>query len=77
MMSEDMKQPMIVRINRDFTYHAPKGDQIALYQLIRDTAKAFAILIVDNTPASREQSLALTQLEDATMWANASIARNE
>jgi hypothetical protein len=29
------------------------------------------------TPASREQSLALTHLEDAVFWANAAIARHE
>ncbi len=77
MMTEEMRQAMLARIENNFTYHAPKGDQLTRYQLIRDTAKAFALLLVDNTPASREQSLALTQLEDATMWANASIARNE
>ncbi len=29
------------------------------------------------TPESREQSLAVTKLEEAMMWANAAIARNE
>jgi hypothetical protein len=77
MMTEEMRQAMLARIENNFVYHAPKGDQLVRYQLIRDTAKQFALLLVDNTPTSREQSLALTQLEDATMWANASIARNE
>lgn len=33
--------------------------------------------IAEFTPTSREQELALTKLEEAIMWANASIARNE
>jgi hypothetical protein len=34
-------------------------------------------MILDLTPESREQSLAITHLEQATMWANAAIARRE
>jgi hypothetical protein len=65
------------RLDNNFTYHAPKDDQIERYHELRETAKAFARRIMELTPPSREQSLALTQLEDATMWANAAIARNE
>jgi hypothetical protein len=60
-----------------FSYHAPKGDQAERYEHIRAEALRYARLINENTPASREQSLALTHLEDAVMWANAAIARNE
>lgn len=65
------------RINRDFIYHPPKDGQSERFQAIRETAKYFALHIVENTPASREQSLALTALEEAVFWANAAIARNE
>jgi len=65
------------RIERDFTYHAPKGDQQERYVKLRENAKFLAHLIVELTPASREQSLALTHLENAIFYANASIARNE
>ena len=64
-------------IENNFTYHAPKGDQQELYKHLRATAKEFAELIAATTPYSREQSLALTKLEESVMWANASIARNE
>ena len=64
-------------IEKNFTYHAPKGDQINRYQCIRDTAKGFALLLESACPESRERSLALTKLEEAVMWANAAIARNE
>lgn len=64
-------------IENKFTYHPPKGDQVERYQLIRDAAKGMAYLVLENTPPSREQSLFLTKLEEAVMWANAAIARNE
>jgi hypothetical protein len=65
------------QIENNFTYHAPKPGQQERYVAIRAKAKELALLIVNTTPASREQSLAITQLEDSVMWANASIARNE
>ncbi len=72
-----MSSPKTAQIENAFTYHAPKGDQPARYVAIRDKAKELALLIADLTPASREQSVALTELETAVMWANAAIARNE
>jgi len=64
-------------LNRRFTYHAPKADQPARYVALREKAKELATLIVASSKESREQSLALTKLEDAIFWANAGIARNE
>lgn len=60
-----------------FTHHPPKGDQAVRYGLIRREAGQLAAFIIESTPASREQSLAITHLEDAVMWANAAIARHE
>lgn len=65
------------RIENAFTYHAPRGDQPARYEHLRSKAKDLATLIETLCPASREASLAMTKLEEAVMWANASIARNE
>lgn len=42
---------------------------------IREKAKELALLIADTVPAGREQSTALTRLEEAVMHANAGIAR--
>lgn len=65
-------------IDKRFTYHAPKsGDQTARYAQLRAHAKHLAQKIAELTPESREQSLALTHLEQAVMWANAAIARRE
>ena len=68
---------MSCNIENNFTYHSPKEDQAARYGEIRSSAKIFAELIEKDCPDSREKSLAFTKLEEAVMWANASIARNE
>jgi len=65
------------QIEAAFTYHAPKPGQPEKYQEIRAKAKDLAHLIDGHCPPSRELSLALTKLEEAVMWANAAIARNE
>jgi len=65
------------RIENNFKYHAPKEDQQQRYERIRAKAKELALVIAEDTPSSREQNIALAQLEDTVMWANAAIARNE
>ena len=64
-------------IEKNFTYHAPKPGQPERYTMIRETARELAEVIEAECPESREKSLAFTKLEEAVMWANASIARNE
>ncbi|WP_010276538.1 Acb2/Tad1 domain-containing protein [Paenibacillus senegalensis] len=64
------------QIENNFKYHAPKEGQPEKYTAIREKAKELAYLIDDKCPNSREKSLALTNLEQAIMWANAAIARN-
>ena len=65
------------RLNNDFVYHSPKNDQPERYVIIREAAKLFATVIVENSPPSREQSVALTDLDKIVMLVNAAIARNE
>lgn len=64
-------------IERNFTYHKPFGDQALRYEQLRSIGKVLATEIQRDCPESREQSLAFTHLEQAIMWANAAIARNE
>ena len=64
-------------VHRRFTYHPPSEDQIKRYEELRGTAAQFARIIMTLTPESREQSLALTHLDEVVMFANAAIARNE
>jgi len=65
------------QIENAFQYHAPKGDQQKRYERLREQAKTLAYLINSSCPHSRERALAITNLENCVMWANASIARNE
>lgn len=62
-------------LEKNFTYHAPTEEQKVVYSEIRKQAHDFANYLQDNCPVSRELSLALTNLEQVVMWANASIAR--
>ena len=63
-------------IEKRFTYHTPTGNQPEQYEAIRTRAFNMATVIVALTPQSNEQAIALTNLEQAVMWANAAIARN-
>lgn len=63
------------RIERDFTNRTPSPAGIELIEAMRAQAKHFANHIIDNTPESREQSLALTYVEQALFFANSAIAR--
>jgi len=63
-------------LNNRFTYHAPKDTQPERYVALRDAGKELATLIAQCCPEGREQSLAITKLEEAIFWADAGIARN-
>lgn len=65
------------QIENNFKYHAPGGTQKDRYERLRAEAKSLAEKINELCPDSREKSLAITNLEQALMWANAAIARNE
>ena len=64
-------------MSKRFSYHPPHGDQPQRYETIRANAHDLGQFIDQNSPDSREKSLALTALEECVMWANAAIARNE
>ncbi|MFI0608648.1 MAG: hypothetical protein ACH37Z_12270 [Anaerolineae bacterium] len=72
-----VSEQMEARLANDFTYHPPKPGQQERYIALRESAKAFARQVVELTPPGREQSLALTSIEQAVMNANAAIARGE
>lgn len=64
------------QIENNFNYHSPKPGQTEIYTEIREKAKELAYLIDEQVPNSREKALAMTNLEQAVMWANAGVARN-
>ncbi|ALH46432.1 hypothetical protein ABNC92_10750 [Paenibacillus larvae] len=63
------------QIENNFKYHAPKLGHTIDIEAVREKAKELAYLLDELCPNSREKSLAMTNLEQAVMWANASIAR--
>lgn len=69
--------PVNPDLENRFTYHAPKPGQAEIYTAIREKAKELAYLIEASCPVSREKSLAVTKLEEAVFWANASVARQK
>ena len=57
-----------------FTYHAPSGPQTAKYELLRQAARVFALAILENTPKSPDQTVAIRKVREAVMTANAAVA---
>lgn len=65
-------------LHHNLTNHAPVSDLvIARFEEIRRLGISLGEGILVHSPPSRERSLALTNLEQAVMWAIASIARNQ
>jgi hypothetical protein len=59
-----------------FTYHPPvDADRASQHTLIRAVCQEAANVFVVTCPEGREQSLAVTKLEEAMFWANAALAR--
>ena len=63
-------------LNRRFDFHAnSRTDHADQHHDLRQAAKAFAAVIYSVVPPGREQSLALTKVEEALFWGNAGVAR--
>lgn len=73
----EVTEQQVDDLSKRFNHHPPKDGQVERYQAIRGKLCATALVVMHHTPPSREQSLALTKLEEAMFWANAAIARNE
>ncbi len=74
--SELVDDPEKYDVENIFTYHPPQPEQIDRYTVLRAAAKEVAWIILGACPESREREQALTKLEEAIFWANASVARN-
>jgi len=75
-IGSDLTEEQIKDMENRFTYHAPDEGQKEIYEALRKLSKIYAKAICSYCPISREQAIALTKLEEATFWANASIVRN-
>lgn len=60
-----------------FKHRTPTGVQAKKHELVRMYARQLADEILVQCPESRERTVALTNLEQATFWAIEAIARNE
>lgn len=71
------QEQQLHHLRRTLTNHRPDREQINRIELIREVGYTFGVSIVDNSPVSRAQSIALTKLEEAVMWAVKAIAIEE
>lgn len=68
---------MATECMRLFSGHDINDDQRIRMEHIRAKAMMLAMEVCGSCPESRERSVAVTKIEEAVFWANASIARNE
>jgi len=70
---EAVDQALLDRIERSLTNQTPDREQVERIEAIRDAGKALGRVIAAYCGDSRERSLAVTHLEETTMWAVKSI----
>lgn len=59
-----------------FGFHPATDETKKLHQDVREGFVEFTDRLLKLIPEGREKSLVVTALEEASMWANAGIARN-
>ena len=59
-----------------FGFHPATDETRKKHQRVRESFITFTEELIGIVPESRERSLMITALEEASMWANAGIARN-
>lgn len=64
-------------MEKTFAYHKPSEDGLSKITALREAFSSVASLIKEVSPASREQSVALTNLETTAMWAIKSVVHND
>lgn len=63
-------------LDHRFAHHPPRTpDRVAGHETIRQIVRTTVGLLVEQTPAGREQAVMITKLEEAMFWANAALAR--
>ncbi len=63
------EQEMKNKLDNWFTYHQPEPEDAKKYELIRQAARAFAQIVVENTPESADQTTAIRKIREAVMTA--------
>lgn len=62
---------------KTFAYHKPSPEGIEKIARIRKAFSDFLEGLEAHVPASRERSLAVTNLEQAAMWATKAVTHND
>ena len=73
----DRQRKQYARIKRSLTNQPPGEDQIQRIEKLREVGKLLGESIIFSTEPSREQSLALTHLEETVMLAVKAIVLEE
>lgn len=68
-----MPDPVRASGKHPFEYQAPTPEQVQQIQVVREAAKNLYEVLTENVPSSRERSVAITKLEEVSMWANKAI----
>lgn len=71
------QEQQLAKLNRSLTNQTPTQEQVNSIELLRDVAQALGVAIIEHTPSSREQSLAITKLEEVVMWGVKAIVMEE
>ena len=67
-----------LELAKRFVHHPPSRPEVAAnHTQMRLLCAELAVQITERTPPGREQSVALTKLEEVMFWCNAAIARNQ
>lgn len=72
-MAEDKKQGSPEEVAERFEYRRPDDAGVADITKIREACKVLAAVITETCPPCREKSLAITNLEQVSMWANKAV----
>ena len=68
---------MEAELRRRFTRRRVSDEQAQKQDLINQKALELSLLIAEATPVNRQQSVALTNIEQAAMWANKAISHDQ
>jgi hypothetical protein len=71
------QKPTPEQLRHRFGFHQASPEQAAVYERLRQAGLDFALLVVELTPVSPEQTRSVNAIDEAVMLAIAAIARNE
>lgn len=72
--SQEQKDKLVAQVRGGLSNHTPSAEGLKSISKIRSAAKLLGEVIIDNTDGGRDQSLALTALEDTVMRAVRQVA---